>query len=98
MDLVLLHLSLRSTAPRPPMPATRGERVDPEGNLTVPPRVERVRLSAGALVGVDAERMLGSQPWVSADTDTLTARIGGDATPDEVTRMACRCSFSVKNS
>ena len=88
MDLVLLQLSIRSTAPRPPMTATLGDRIDPEGNLRVPPRVERIRLSAGALAGVDAERMLGGEPWVSADTDTLTVRIGGDATPEEITRMA----------
>ena len=88
MDLVLLQLSLRSTAPGPPMTATRRERIDPEGNLTLAPRVERVRLSAGALAGVDAERVLGSEPWVSADTDSLTVRIGGNATPDEITRIA----------
>lgn len=87
MDLVLLQLSIRSTAPRSPMTATLGDRIDPEGNLRVPPRVERIRLSAGALAGADAERVLGREPWVSADTDTLTVRIGGDATPDEITRM-----------
>ena len=88
MDLVLLQLSIRSTAPRPPMTSTLGDRIDPEGNLRVPPRVERIRLAAGALAGVDAERMFGSEPWVSADTDTLTVRLGGNATSDEITRMA----------
>lgn len=88
MDLVVLHVGLPSTASRPPMTWPPGERFDPEGNLTVPPRVERVRLSAGALAGVDAERELGSRPSVSADTDTLTVSISGDATPDEITRMA----------
>ena len=88
MELVLPTTLDSLDGSPPPITATLGDRIAPEGNLRVPPRVERIRLSAGALAGADAERMLGSDPWVSADTDTLTVRIGGDATPEEITRMA----------
>lgn len=87
MDLLLLHVSL-PTVSGPPKTVAGGERFDPEGNLTVPRRVERVWLTAGALAGVDAERALGSTPHLSAASDTLMVNIGGDATPDEITRIA----------
>ena len=87
MDLVELRVWL-PTVSGPPRTVAGGERFDPEGNLTIPPRVERVRLAAGALAGVDAERALGSTPHLSAASSTLMVNVGGDATADEITRMA----------
>jgi hypothetical protein len=89
MDVVRLEVGPRSTAPtRPAMSIPAGERFDPEGNPSVPQRREHVRLSAGALTGVNAERSGGANVALSATTDALTVTLIGDVTPDEITRMA----------
>lgn len=91
MDVLVVNVFLRPSGPSvPPMTAgTRpGDRFDPEGNLTAPLRVEQVRLSAGALAGVDAERRVGDTTGLSAHTATLTVSVVGDVTSEEITRVA----------
>ena len=88
MDVIVLHVTPGPVTPRAPgITIARGER-DPEGNLSVPRREERRRLSAGALAGVDAEVSFGRATGLSAANETLMVNVVGDVTGDEITRLA----------
>ena len=88
MDVMVLHVTPGPVAPRAPgITIARGER-DPEGNLSVPRREERRRLSAGVLAGVDAELSSGRTSGLSAADEARLVHLSGDVTIEDLMRVA----------
>ncbi len=88
MDVIVLHVTPGPVAPPAPgITIARGER-DPEGNLSVPRREERRRLSAGVLAGVEAELSFGRTSGLSAADEARLVHLSGDVTIEDLMRVA----------